>query len=53
MSNEFVKVHNEPSEILLCAWMQRMQQQEDAAAIRSWNSSDFLTVLYGKCNDLC
>jgi len=27
MNIEFVKVHNEPKTILLCAWMQRKQQQ--------------------------
>jgi aspartyl/asparaginyl-tRNA synthetase len=27
MNNEFVKVHDEPKTILVCAWMQRKQQQ--------------------------
>jgi len=34
MNNEFVKVRNEPSEILLCAWMQRMQQQYEAEILQ-------------------
>jgi len=34
MNNEFVKVHNELSEVLLCAWMQRMQQQYEAEILQ-------------------
>jgi len=45
MNNEFVKVHNEPSAILLHAWMQRKQQQYETELLQISKQSFAVSVM--------
>jgi hypothetical protein len=45
MNNECVKVHNEPKTILLCAWMQRKQQQYEIEILQVTKQSCTLSAM--------
>ena len=45
MNNEFVKVHNEPTPILLPAWIQRNQQQYKIEILQISKQSCMVSVM--------